>query len=190
MKRLQLACLCCLAVISTGCSSLVGPTSKQSLAGQETANSALNEASFIDDPSGSGAGTTNIRTSGTITLIEQTAAGTKAKGSGVPPTTLSVTQPDGAALSISSPNDTAGEILADATTGRVTKVTYDTKASPVLAQYANIEEKVGVVKAAMSSDQKAVLQTISNDQRDTIVGLASKLLDPNALAALAKLLAP
>jgi len=190
MNRLRLFVLCCLAAACTGCGYITGPSSRQTLAGQETTNSALNEGSFIDDPSGSGAGTTNIRTSGTITLVEQTAAGTKAKGSGVPPTTMSVSQPDGSALSISSPNDTKGEIIADAATGKVTKVTFDTSASPVLAQYVNLEEKVGAVKIAMSADQRAVWQTISNDQRATILGVAEKVLDPNALAALAKLLAP
>lgn len=184
MTRLKLLVLLPLALVLTACSTTVGPSSRQSILGQETANSALNEASFIDDPSGTGGGTTNIRTAGTITLVEQTAAGTKAKGSGVPPTTLSISRPDGSQLSISSPNDTKGSIKADAATGNVTSLTFDTSASAPLGQYANIEDKVNAARLAMTAAQADVFKTISNDQRDTIVGVASKVLDPSALAAL------
>jgi hypothetical protein len=93
-------------------------------------------------------------------------------------------------MSLSSPNDAKGSIKADPTTGAVTDVTFDTSASAVLAQYVNLEDKVNVAKVSMTNAQADVWKTISNDQRDTIVGVASKVLDPNALAALAKLLAP
>lgn len=198
MRRgLPVVVLAVLAVFALGmltmlaaCSTAVGPVTKQTIDGQSTTNSILNSASFIDgatalDGEGRPAldaygqpvlqGTTNISTAGTITLVEQTAAGTKAKGSGIPPTTLSIARPDGSRLSLSSPNNAKGSITADAMTGAVTSLTFDTSASEPLDALARLTEKYQASVQALSADQRSVLETMSENQKETIKAVAPEL---------------
>jgi hypothetical protein len=187
---LNLIVLLVTVLVLSACSTAVGPESTQGIGGQSSRNSLLNSASFIDGAAaldGEGrpaldaygqpviAGTTNISTAGTITLVEQTSAGTKAKGSGVPPTTLSISRADGSRLSLSSPNNAKGSIVADAATGEITSLTFDTSASEPLDALARLTQVYQASVMALSADQKSVLETMSENQKETIKAVAPEL---------------
>lgn len=190
LRVLEIVIITTFALLLTACSTAVGPVTKQTIDGQSTTNSILNSASFIDgatalDGEGRPAldaygqpvlgGTTNISTAGTITLVEQTSAGTKAKGSGIPPTTLSISKPDGSRLSLSSPNNAKGTILADATTGAITSLAFDTSASEPLDALARLTEVYQASVQKLSDDQREYMVNLSKDQKETIQAIAPEL---------------
>lgn len=166
-----------LACIATGCSPSTGPSVTQSREGQVTTDSVLNKVTLTDD-----VGTTAAEVAGPTQYIRQTQGETFSTTTGMVTRTLTINRnPDGSVnMSLNSGSDAKGVIVADPTTGNVTRFEYDTNSSAPLDALGRLQREYQATFQALSADKRAVAEA----QAAAFVESLEKLSP--TLAALAK----
>jgi hypothetical protein len=141
-----------------GCAST---STRQDIAGQATDDSPQSKASFVDNPDGSGTGTSTFTATGPIEVIRQESGRTDAKSSGLVPRTL-VAEKDAATgslrVTLRSGSDAEGEFAADPATGNLTSFRFKTSSSAPLDALGRADAVLQPTFQRFSSDRRAQVE--------------------------------
>lgn len=174
------AVLIAFAMVPLGCDTNSGSYKKQDLAGQALTREGGDAIAVLDDPKADGKGTSNVQGTPPLFVSNASADGSPVRSSALVPTQV-VLEADGKKFSYFSGKNGEGRIEFAESTGAAGEksmvpklITFKASASEPLAVVATVAQVRADVEKALSADQREVLKTISENQKQTILGVAEK----------------